>query len=102
MSENPKIIEAVAGWARKAEGDLLTAEHTMQLGERCPRFAVCFHCQQCVEKYLKGFLTFLGISAPKTHNLNALFDLIPKSAGLDLPITEIPEPREKDIEAIRR
>ena len=30
---------------------------------------VCFHCQQCVEKYLKGLMEDLGLPVPKTHTL---------------------------------
>ena len=30
---------------------------------------VCFHCQQCVEKYLKGLIEELGLPVPKTHML---------------------------------
>ena len=31
---------------------------------------VCFHCQHCVEKYLKALLAELGVSVPKTHDLD--------------------------------
>ncbi len=34
--------------------------------------AVCFHCQQCSEKYLKGHLEELGLAVPKTHDLDRL------------------------------
>ena len=30
---------------------------------------VCFHMQQCVEKYLKAFLVYNGKEISKTHNL---------------------------------
>ena len=30
---------------------------------------VCFHCQQCVEKYLKGLIEEVGLPVPKTHTL---------------------------------
>lgn len=33
---------------------------------------VCFHCQQCAEKYLKALLVELGLSVPKTHDLDHL------------------------------
>ncbi|MBI2059190.1 MAG: HEPN domain-containing protein [Nitrospirae bacterium] len=32
----------------------------------------CFHAQQCVEKYLKGFLVLHRITFPKTHDLEHL------------------------------
>jgi HEPN domain-containing protein len=34
--------------------------------------AVCFHCQQCVEKYLKALMEELGHTVPKTHFLDHL------------------------------
>ena len=36
---------------------------------------ICFHCQQYVEKMLKGFLTLHGVEAPWTHNLRRLIQL---------------------------
>jgi HEPN domain-containing protein len=39
---------------------------------------VCFHCQQCAEKYLKGLMEELGLPVPKTHFLDLLLGaLIP-------------------------
>lgn len=37
---------------------------------------VCFHCQQCAEKYLKGILEELGLTIPKTHDLDYLLALL--------------------------
>jgi HEPN domain-containing protein len=40
--------------------------------------AVCFHAQQCAEKYLKARLQEAGTHFAKTHNLlNLLNDLLP-------------------------
>ncbi len=64
----------VRAWFKKAENDLITAEHTMKL-EHPPCDTVCFHSQQCAEKYLKGFLTFHEIDFPKTHPLEDLVSL---------------------------
>jgi hypothetical protein len=36
--------------------------------------AVCFHAQQCAEKFLKARLTADGITFAKTHSLTALLD----------------------------
>lgn len=33
---------------------------------------VCFHCQQCAEKYLKGLMEELGLPVPKIHDLELL------------------------------
>lgn len=71
-----KIADAVAAvareWIAKAESDLLTASHTLKLGRRCPTDAVCFHAQQCAEKYIKALLVLQQIDFPKTHDLEAL------------------------------
>lgn len=34
-----------------------------------PLEIICFHCQQCAEKYLKGYLTHNEIKTRKTHDL---------------------------------
>ena len=35
-----------------------------------------FHCQQCVEKYLKARLEEAGLPVPKVHSLTALLALL--------------------------
>ena len=63
-------------WVDKAEGDFATAER--ELGASVmPNFdAVCFHSQQCAEKYLKARLQEANISFLKTHDLSALLNLV--------------------------
>jgi HEPN domain-containing protein len=60
-------------WLRKAEGDRAQAYAAVRL-----RPAIydgcCFHCQQAVEKYLKGLLNELGQPVPKTHELLILLN----------------------------
>ena len=36
--------------------------------------AVCFHTQQCAEKYLKARLEEGGLSVPKSHDLDDLLN----------------------------
>lgn len=63
-------------WVDKAEADFATAGRELR-ARRQPNFdAVCFHAQQCAEKYLKACLVEAGIAFPKTHDLEALLDLI--------------------------
>lgn len=64
-------INAVNAWFKKAENDLRTAEYTMTMDEP-PYDTVCFHAQQCAEKYIKGFLAFHEIDFPKTHSIEDL------------------------------
>ncbi len=76
-------IETVRAWMEKAQADLESAR--VLLGARRPLVEpACFHCQQCVEKLLKGFLRLHGIEAPKIHALNILFDMaVPQEPKLD-------------------
>jgi HEPN domain-containing protein len=63
-------------WVNKAEGDFATASREIR-ARKAPNYdAVCFHAQQCVEKYLKARLQEEGIAFKKTHNLGALLDLL--------------------------
>ncbi len=64
-------LEVVNAWFKKAENDLINAEHTIKM-ENPPCDTICFHAQQCAEKYLKGFLAFHEIDFPKTHSLEDL------------------------------
>src|SRR5579872_1449441 len=58
-------------WVKKAEQDYVVAKQTSR--SKVPvHDSVCFHCQQCAEKYLKGLMAELGISVPKTHDLELL------------------------------
>ena len=71
------VIAVIREWLGKAENDLLTAAHTLKLGADCPTDTVCFHAQQCVEKYIKALLIFQAIPFPKTHNIRSLRALLP-------------------------
>jgi HEPN domain-containing protein len=63
-------------WVDKAEGDFATACREMR-ARKAPNYdAVCFHSQQCAEKYLKALLQEGGIPFGKTHNLVVLLDLV--------------------------
>ena len=61
MNVPPEILSAVRRWIEKAEDDLRNAEHTLTLKEDCPYGTICFHAQQCVEKYLKALLAKEGV-----------------------------------------
>lgn len=59
-------------WVEKAEGDFSTARRELRV-RKSPNFdAVCFHAQQCAEKYVKGLLQERAAPIPRTHNLEAL------------------------------
>ena len=63
-------------WTTKAEADFLSAGREYRARNH-PNFdAACFFAQQCVEKYLKAQLVEIGVSFPKTHDLEVLLDLV--------------------------
>lgn len=72
---NSDIAAAVRQWVAKADVDWTTVE-ILRRDQRCPGAAVCFHCQQYVEKLLKAFLTIHQIEAPRTHDLRRLIQLV--------------------------
>src|SRR5207302_27400 len=72
--------EQIAQWLAKAENDLAAAAHLLKLGTDGPLDAVCFHAQQCTEKYLKAVLFAQGKEFPKTHDLVKLVALMPRKA----------------------
>lgn len=63
-------------WVEIAEGDFSTASREAGVADQPNFAAVCFHAQQCAEKYLKAFLTEHGIQFPKTHDLERLLALV--------------------------
>ncbi len=66
-------------WIIKATNDLKIAEHELsQPEEEMVTDAVCFHCQQSVEKLLKAYLVSKNIDFGKTHNLEFLLELCKK------------------------
>ena len=81
-------VAVAAEWVEKAEEDLKTASHTLRLGKDCPAATVCFHAQQCVEKYVKALLAFCSIPFPKTHNIEALLKLVPSGVVVSLTFDE--------------
>jgi HEPN domain-containing protein len=72
---------AVAEWVSKAEGDFLTAGRELR-ARKSPNYdAVCFHSQQCAEKYLKAVLQENNKRIPKIHFLLELLAMILKFDG---------------------
>ncbi|WXG41970.1 MAG: HEPN domain-containing protein [Candidatus Freyarchaeum deiterrae] len=58
-------IDLVKFWIKKAENDLITAENLLNILPEPPLDIICFHAQQCAEKYLKAFLIYHGIEFEK-------------------------------------
>ena len=89
MSAVPEVVQVVRQWVERAEEDLVNAEHTLTLEENCPVGTVCFHAQQCAEKYLKALLTLHAVPFPKTHDLPELLTKVPQSSGIDLQPSDV-------------
>ncbi len=64
----------IHGWIQKAENDMKIGRDEMATSEPTTDM-VCFHMQQCAEKYLKTFLIFHDQEYPRTHRLAVLIDL---------------------------
>ncbi len=77
MSVANESLAIARDWVQKAENDLKNAAYTLGMGEDCPTDTVCFHAQQCVEKYLKAFLVLKSINFPKAHDTKELIVLLP-------------------------
>ncbi len=63
-----------AEWIEKAEGDFATMQRESRARKNPNYDAICFHAQQCAEKYLKARLSEADISFGKVHDLAALLD----------------------------
>ena len=68
---NPLTLE----WIEKAEKDYAAAQWLRQ-APMPAHDAVCFHSQQCIEKYLKAWLQEANTYIPRAHGLEELLDLI--------------------------
>lgn len=65
-------------WVAKADADLVTAKREAAAVESPNYDAVCFHAQQCAEKYLKGVLAENELRIPRIHDLEVLLNqLVP-------------------------
>ena len=69
------IDDYIEKWIIKAVNDLKVAEHELrQPADEIVTDAICFHCQQAVEKLLKAYLASQNIDFGKTHNLEFLLE----------------------------
>ena len=77
MTEAPDIVK---NWILKANNDLKTGKDEMETDEPATD-TICFHMQQCVEKYLKGYLVFHEVDFRKTHDIAELIELCKSVSG---------------------
>lgn len=72
-------IETIKKWIKKAENDLKIGKDEF-ITKNPATDAICFHMQQCAEKYLKIFLIFNDKEISKTHDI---WSLINKCCEID-------------------
>ena len=69
---NPRLDE-IKEWLQKAKNDLVSAQILIKHDPPVLDTA-SFHCQQAVEKALKAFLVWKGVSFEKVHSLTYFLD----------------------------
>ena len=79
----PEVSKEVLEWERFAEMDYVTANHLDKTLYPKPMEIICYHCQQCAEKYLKALTEHLGKEIERTHDLGNLATTI--SENLEVP-----------------
>ncbi|MBI2060701.1 MAG: HEPN domain-containing protein [Nitrospirae bacterium] len=62
---------------------------TLRSEEDCPTDTACFHVQQCVEKYIKAFLTLRVIDFPKVHDLKQIIAILPGDCRIPFTVEEL-------------
>ncbi len=67
------LKQLIQNWLLKAENDLKIGQDEMQTAEPTTDM-VCYHMQQCVEKYLKAYLVLNQSSFRHTHDIAELIE----------------------------
>lgn len=71
--DNEAIVKK---WFEFAEMDFQTAQYLYAHMIPQPREIICYHCQQAIEKALKGLLIAYGKGIKKTHDLGLLAEML--------------------------
>ncbi len=66
-----ELKEYISAWLQKAHNDIIAAQRLIELEPIILDYA-CFHCQQSIEKSLKGFLCYHECEIKKTHDIDFL------------------------------
>ena len=70
MTEEMK--KTLLQWFAKADEDLRAVERLYEDDAAFFAGVIGFHCQQCIEKYLKAFIIYKEAEFKKTHDLDML------------------------------
>ena len=84
--KNEKILKE---WMEFAKMDFLTAKHLYEHMYPKPLEIICYHCQQAIEKLLKGVLISRGVTIEKTHDLGLLAEMLQEYTEVDEKYLEI-------------
>lgn len=72
-----------------ARMDFLAAKHLYEHMYPKPLEIICYHCQQAIEKLLKGVLISRGVTIEKTHDLGLLAEMLQEYTEVDEKYLEI-------------
>ena len=86
-------IDLIDQWIKKAGNDLGVASLSLENNAEFTD-AICFHCQQASEKYLKAYIINLEQDIKKSHSLIYLLDCISEKDKVDDIIYDIAEQLE--------
>lgn len=75
-------------WVEKAEGDFTCVQREWRARKSPVYDALCFHAQQCSEKYLKACLQEYDVEFDRTHNLLHLLEKVIPYAPLLAPLRD--------------
>ena len=78
--KNEKILKE---WMEFARMDFLAAKHLYEHMYPKPLEIICYHCQQAIEKLLKGVLISRGVTIEKTHDLGLLAEMLQEYTEVD-------------------
>lgn len=78
MFDGTPDADIVGDWMAKARADLKSARQLLSFANDADTCAVCFHAQQAAEKSLKALLLQSNLDPPRTHDLSALVELLPR------------------------
>ena len=82
-------INLVLEWIKYSRNDLISAKHLFEDLYPKQTEVACFLSQQCAEKVLKGYIFYIDIEPPKTHNLIELCQICMKHDNLFSDIIDI-------------
>jgi len=88
MRSDDERLGVVREWVARAEDDFKTATGLLKSVKDAPPSSICFHAQQCIEKYLKAHLVWQRRDFAKIHDIGELLARLGTQAGVTLTVVE--------------